>query len=328
MKLSRRYFAQILGISGLATTFYPLATKAVNNSQDLQTKIINLFSSLPGQKAMEVLAIKNNTSWKVSLNPEMSLFCGSSFKVYVLTEFLRQMEAGKVTFTDKLSIDDNVRTLSSPVFEELSGKTTALIALEAMMMHSDNTATDMILHHINPEKVRQLIEEIGLKNTIIPDSTRIFFSYLLGADNNIDLGWQKISQEINNLKNPTRNIINNRQTMMSSPQDFVNFYAEALQGKFFQKSETLTEFKRILSLPNIINKFIPEGALGYVKGGSISFTPQYALSIAGGVRFSENHWAYYSFLINWDDSTDKLEPEIANSFLKSISQTMTLVMNH
>ncbi|MGI0480062.1 serine hydrolase [Geminocystis sp. CENA526] len=325
MKLSRRNFAQILGITGLATMAYPLPTKSVNNHQNLPDKIINLFSSFPGQKAINILVVKNNLSEEISLNYTMPLFCGSSFKVYILTEFLRQMEIGKASLNDKILIDDNIRTLSSPVFSELSGKTTTSVALEAMMMHSDNTATDALLNYIKVEKVRQLIQEIGLVNTIIPDNTRIFFSYLLGAENGTDLGWKGVSEAIENPINTKRNIINNQQTMVSSPADFVKFYQSALQGQFFQKSETLTLFKRILTLPNILNKFIPEGALGYVKGGSISFNPQYALSLAGGVSYSNNHWAYYSFLLNWNDETGKLETKIGNDFIQAIAQSLEML---
>ncbi|MGY6530214.1 MAG: serine hydrolase [Cyanobacterium sp.] len=325
MKLSRRNFGQILGLTGLATIAYPKVIKSVNNPQNLPDKIIDLFSHLPGEKAINILIVKNDLSEEVSLNSTMPLFCGSSFKVYVLTEFLRQMEMGEVSLNDQILIDDSIRTLSSPVFSDLSGKTTASVALEAMMMHSDNTATDALLNYVKVENVRQLIEEIGLENTIIPDNTRIFFSYLLGAENGEDLGWQEVSEAIDNPISVTRNIINNQQTMLSSPADFVKFYQSALQGQFFQKSETLTLFKRILTLPKILDTFIPQGALGYVKGGSISFNPQYALSLAGGVSFSNNHWAYYSFLLNWNDETGKLETQIGNDFLQAIAESLQIL---
>jgi len=85
--------------------------------------------------------------------------------------------------------------LSSPVFGGVSGKTTALIALEAMMMHSDNTATDLIMAYVTPLAVREFIAEIDLTNTLIPDSISVMFSYLLGAKNGEDWGWEKINQE-------------------------------------------------------------------------------------------------------------------------------------
>lgn len=324
-KFSRRRFCQVVSVVTGGTIFYPLTINAVNSQRDEEKEILTIFEQLPGQKAMKVQTLKNNTLWNVKLNENLPLFCASSFKVYVLAEFLRQMEDGKVQLTDKLVVSDEMRSPSSSVFEELSGNTTALIALEAMIMHSDNTATDLLLRHLSPEAVRAFIQEIGLDNTFIPDSTRIFFSYLLGADNNTDLGWKKISEAINSQELKTsRTIINNQQTMISTPANFVSFYSRALEGEFFKKSETLMEFKRILALPSILGQFIPDGAFGYVKGGSINFPPQFALSVAGGVRFSNNHWAYYSFLINWDDKVSKSPSEIQNNFAEAIAEILKI----
>ncbi len=326
-KLSRRHFCQVASIVSAGAIAIPAANRIVNAQGSEENEILKIFNQLPGQKSIKIQTIKNNVQRDIALNPEISLFCGSSFKVYVLTEFLRQMEAGKVKLTDKLVVSDELRSLSSPVFAELSGETTALIALEAMMMHSDNTATDILMKYVTPQAVRTFIKDIGLQYTKIPDSTRIFFSYLVGADNGTDLGWQRVSEIIDSQQEILgRKIINEQQTMISTPSDFVSFYSRALQGEFFKKPQTLAEFKRILSLPAILTQFIPEGAFGYVKGGSINFPPQYALSIAGGVRFSNNHWAYYSFLINWEENNSQEIAKTQNLFLEAISQTLRSIV--
>ncbi|WP_433969830.1 serine hydrolase [Tunturiibacter gelidiferens] len=62
----------------------------------------------------------------------------------------------------------------------LIGKVSERTALEAMIMHSDNTGTDMCLKHVGPEKVRQFVASAGLKSCMIPESTRALFGYLLG----------------------------------------------------------------------------------------------------------------------------------------------------
>ena len=45
----------------------------------------------------------------------------------------------------QMAIDNSVRSLSSPVFLKLTGTTPAVIVLEAMIAHSDNTATDVAM---------------------------------------------------------------------------------------------------------------------------------------------------------------------------------------
>ncbi|AFZ52303.1 serine hydrolase [Cyanobacterium aponinum] len=334
VKWFRRDFLSILTLASAGTFFTPMISKAIN-SDDLEAKIFPLFTNLPGKSTMKIKAVSQGNSMDVSLNSDIPLFCGSSFKVFVLTVFLRQMEEGKVNFEEELVINDEMRVLSSPVFGGVSGKTTALIALEAMMMHSDNTATDLIMAYVTPQAVREFIAEIGLANTLIPDSISVMFSYLLGAKNGEDWGWEKINQEMNSPNLPARSIINQEQssitegaaTPSASSTDFVNFYSRALQGEFFKQEETLTEFKRILRLPAILDKFIPSGAIGYVKGGSIDLQPQYALCLAGGVNFSADTWAYYSFMINWEDSTGKETANISSNFLNSVKASLKIIEN-
>ena len=58
-----------------------------------------------------------------------------------------------------------------------------------MIMHSDNTGTDMSIKQAEPEKVREFVASAGLKNTMIPESTRAFFGYLLGAKDYKSFSW-------------------------------------------------------------------------------------------------------------------------------------------
>ena len=76
----------------------------------------------------------------------------------------------------------------SPVFLNLSGTTQARSVLEAMVAHSDNTATDVALGKVGVGNVRALILNAGLNQTSIPESTRRLFSYIAGAAPGSDLG--------------------------------------------------------------------------------------------------------------------------------------------
>jgi beta-lactamase class A len=65
-------------------------------------------------------------------------------------------------------------------------------ALEAMILHSDNTGTDMSIKLVGPDNVRGFIASAGLTNTLIPDSTRVFFGYLLGAPDYKTFTWDDL----------------------------------------------------------------------------------------------------------------------------------------
>ena len=103
----------------------------------------------------------------------------------MLCEALRQADSPAVTETiasRQLALDQSVWSPDAPSFNPpyLTGKVSERTTLEAMITHSDNTATDMALKLAGPGNVRRFIASIGLRSTMIPDSTRIFLGYLLG----------------------------------------------------------------------------------------------------------------------------------------------------
>jgi Beta-lactamase enzyme family len=58
-----------------------------------------------------------------------------------------------------------------------------------MIAHSDNTAPDIATEKVGADRLRAFIAEAGLSSIRIPESTRLFRSYILGAAAGVDLGW-------------------------------------------------------------------------------------------------------------------------------------------
>lgn len=299
----------------------------------LNQTIRSSFSALRGEKAFlmrspafsasasgaSASGAQTTAAWQQGLNPSQPLFCGSSFKVYVLAEFLRQLESGKVSLQEQLPVNDSVRFLSSLVLENVSGTIPASVALEAMIMHSDNTATDMVLKRIGADNVRGLIASLGLPDTRIPTSTRQFFSYLLGAPAGVDLGWQGVNKALEASGTQTRPIINDQETMVGSPADFVRFYSRALQGELFRTSSSLKEFRRILGLPPAITVLDLPRAHLFLKGGSLDFAPDYVMSLAGGMRLCNGRWITFSFQQNWKDTDPAAAKATIQTFIDTIA---------
>jgi hypothetical protein len=57
------------------------------------------------------------------------------------------------------------------VLADLNGTLPFRGALEAMIAHAVNNATDIALAVVTPNRARQLISQAGLSSTVIPDST-------------------------------------------------------------------------------------------------------------------------------------------------------------
>jgi beta-lactamase class A len=133
----------------------------------------------------------------VQLNADKMLFAASAIKTLVLCEALRQADAPDLIDTlesRELVLDSSVWSLGSPTFNPptLSGLVSERTVLEAMIMRSDNTATDMALKLVGAGNVRNFIASVGLTNTRIPDSTRAFTGYVFGAPNYFTLPWDDL----------------------------------------------------------------------------------------------------------------------------------------
>jgi len=333
---SRRDFLQTVA-AAMGTTPAMLGTFALgtlspamgeSTRHGLTQRILSLFDGMPGQIAIKIFAPSTGgkPEFLLKSNSSKMLFVGSAIKTFILCEALRQADSPHVekTITEQqLALDASVWTADSATFNppHLSGMVSERTALEAMIMHSDNTGTDMALKLAGPDKVRSFIASAGLKNTLIPDSTRVFVGYLLGAKDYKTFTWDELQAASNlNIVNPPLNLV---ETLASSADDLVSYYARALQGEFFKNKETLAEFRRILSLADAISRALPIGVSAFAKGGSIDVPGFHCLCLAGGMFF-DNRWVYYAATINWNAAADT-DPATVGAFVGAVTQALALV---
>jgi beta-lactamase class A len=314
-----------------ATTAAPAATEVPHRQRRLERRILDDFNRLPGIKGLKIWlpAGDGGGEFLVTIAPDTPLFCASSFKGFVLAEYLRRTETGDTSLGELLPVNDSVWSLGAPVLTPLpgtmSGQYQALSTLEAMIARSDNTATDMALKRVGVENVRSFIASAGLTHTRIPNSTRQFFAYIGGAQNWPTTTWAELLALAQNNPPPADRIINNVQTMAVSPHDFVSFYSRALQGAFFRQAETLERFRSVLALADAIPLTMPLGVNAFMKGGSIDFGGEHALSIAGGVFIPPRRWAYYSLMLNWTDAQGGEVADVVGPFTASCKRIFTLL---
>ena len=79
------------------------------------------YLALPGTKSYLVHAGPGGSLGQISHRPERFLFTASAYKTFVLGQYLRDVEAGRLSEDEQVVIDDSVRMFSSPVFLELAG---------------------------------------------------------------------------------------------------------------------------------------------------------------------------------------------------------------
>ncbi|MDQ2652660.1 MAG: serine hydrolase [Chloroflexota bacterium] len=317
-----------------------VATPVADEAMDgLSAAILEAFKGLPGQQGLMFLAPPDagRPAWSLELNADDRFFIASVFKALALAECLRQEEAQIDPTSDvplaaqlnrrlaqQLPLDESVFSLAAPVLNSpsLTGTVTLRTALEAMIAHSDNTATDIVLKHVGPENVTAFIAEIGLTQTEIPLSTHQFFGYVFGVEDWEGTTWEQLQNP--DLSLPPRPILNDTITMASTPREMVSFYSRALQGEFFQYAATLEAFRQILAIGDAVLRSMPLGVNGFGKGGSIDFGGSHVLTFAGGL-YVPDRWVYFALFSNWTDEDGGDSGAVQGSYLTAAQMIFTLI---
>lgn len=333
-ELSRRTFIARAGV-GAAIGAAPLAAPALaaakpaNHGRSVSSKtVLELFAKLPGTVGLKIQAppAAGDPGLLIESNASQQMFVGSAIKTFALCESLRQSDSPEVTAkiaARQLALNESVWNTDSQSFNppNLTGKVSQRTALEAMICHSDNTATDMTFKHAGVGNIRKLIASLGLRQTLVPDSTRIFFGYILGAKDYKHYTWKDLTESDGTFVKPP---LNHVETLASSADDFVSYYSRALRGRLFKHPQTLSQFREILAMGDAIWLLpMPLSVSAFVKGGSIDTPGFHAVCVPGGMLF-ENRWVFFSIAINWD-SPAETDPATVNAFLAAGSRALQLV---
>jgi beta-lactamase class A len=310
-----------------------VAAAAQNGSQGSPGgKILELFAGLPGTVSVKIdaPATRQGRGLHVSSpNAAQQFFIGSAIKTFVLCEAFRQADSPQVLdmiTARQLSLDPSVWSADSASFNppNMIGQVTERTAMEAMIMHSDNTATDMMLKFTGPGNVRKFLASAGLTKTMIPDSTRAFFCYLFGLKNFRTASFLDLVAASSGpyVHSP----LNSVQTMASSAEDLVSYYSRALRGNFFGHEETLSQFLEVLSTGDAIWLIpVPLGVSAFIKGGSIDVPGFHAVCTPGGLYFN-NRWVFFCFTINWPAAAP-LDPTTVKAFAAAVHQALQIVIS-
>lgn len=322
----RQFLTSAASLAGAALVSRAPARAADDGGGHAISHLLERFLALPGAKGAQVDVDVPANSWRVTFDADKALFCGSCFKTFVLTSYLQEVEAGRLDESEQLAIDDSVRSPSSPVFGLLTGTTEARSALEAMIAHSDNTATDAAMKRVGADRVRKFIADAGLAKARIPDSTRRLFSYVAGAPRGEDMGWKAVDALLHSDKpdaSKYRPALNDVETMAVPASEFVAYYRRALTGAFFSKPETLTEFKRIQSMADAISHVVPADTPAYMKGGSIDWNGFHCMALAGQM-IVQGTPVTSAFILNWSDS-DGDQKEITTAYGEAVADVLSKV---
>jgi beta-lactamase class A len=124
------------------------------------------------------------TGAAASINGDELFPTASVFKVPVIVEFYRRVEAGGMDLDDRVVLREGDKVPGSGILKELSEglELTLRDLVELMMILSDNTASDIVTERVGADNVNATLRELGLTRTAVVHDCRDILFDLIGLD--------------------------------------------------------------------------------------------------------------------------------------------------
>ena len=159
-------------VSGLLVT-------GVETRGDTPAALGEAIAALPGQASFAIARLGEGPPTLIaSREPDRAMAIGSTFKLFILAELSRQVQAGEKRWSDVALLDR--RSLPSGILQGWpAGSPVTLHTLASLMVSiSDNTATDMLLAAVGRENVERMMTTIGVeaaaRNRPFPGTLEMF----------------------------------------------------------------------------------------------------------------------------------------------------------
>jgi beta-lactamase class A len=129
------------------------------------------------------VAIKHlESGWELHRNADQPVPLCSVFKIPVLCEAFRQIDEGRFGLDDRWQLTLAEKNLPSGVLVFLQDGLLPTVRdlLTLMIIISDNTATDMVMHRLGKDTATRFMHELGLVELHVPLTVRGIFDDILG----------------------------------------------------------------------------------------------------------------------------------------------------
>lgn len=129
---------------------------------DSVAKVAADIRTLPGTAAFGIYALGDGATPVTELAGSQPMAIGSAFKLWILAEASRQVNAGMRKWSDVVTL--NERSMPSGITQHWpTGAPVTLHTLATLMISiSDNTATDALLHALGRDKVDAMVAQTGV----------------------------------------------------------------------------------------------------------------------------------------------------------------------
>jgi beta-lactamase class A len=144
-----------------------------------------ILDYMKDKKIKYSILIKDLKSHEVySINEGQVVPSASIIKFFIMAKAFQLVDKGELNLSDRISIDKSERVPYSIIYVLDERNTyTILDLIILMIIQSDNTATNVLIHMIGMENVNRFIRELGFMDTILKRKMMDFDAKKLGRDN-------------------------------------------------------------------------------------------------------------------------------------------------
>ena len=246
---------------------------------------------------------------EILINADESFPMCSVLKIPVLVEALRQIETGHFSLDDRWPLTTDVKNLGSGVltFFDDGLQPTVRDLLTLMIIISDNTATDMVIHRVGIANITASMRALGQQHIHLPMTIKqIFESILPSADPTRDTyemavqhaAFQPPANAAGYSSGPDNNV--------STPRDMTDLLELIYFGKAAGRA-ACDEMLRILlkqQLNDRLPRFLPPGTRVAHKTGTLSGFR----NDAGIIYVSDQDPVAVTVFSRWDSQAVKGNP--------------------
>jgi len=148
----------------------------------LKNIIIEFMKNKNQKYSIFIKDLKSNET--CTINQTQVVPSASIIKLFIMAKAFQLACIGKLNLNDRISISKNDRVPYSILYV-LDEKNTYTIRdlIILMIIQSDNTATNQLIHMLGMENINEFTRELGFKSTILRRKMMDFDARILGMDN-------------------------------------------------------------------------------------------------------------------------------------------------
>lgn len=173
-------------------------------------------------------------------NADQIFFTASTFKVPLLVELYKQVDAGTIDLSQRIKLTEAMHSAGSGVLKEMGSGLSPTVHNLAMLMTiiSDNTATDILYNLVGQDNLHATMNNLGLTSIKIPMNTRQLLFNIVGLDaGNPDHSYETAVERLTlNELDLESDGFSEERSDVSSPEDMSKLLEMLYRGEILSKS--------------------------------------------------------------------------------------------